>query len=190
MKAYFQYLKYVLVHKYFVFVAGLKTKAPLWLLFIHDWSKFLPSEFIPYAEYFYNNEKQQKENIEAFGLFKLAELAPFGYYVKDRFNMAWLYHQRRNPHHWQYWYLMQDNDPNFPLPMPERYAREMVADWAGAGRAITGKWETAAWYEKNKDKILLHPDTRSFVEILLRGLTQRAGDTATPSQAGESGITK
>ena len=167
MKAYLQYLKYVLVHKYFVFVAGLKTKAPLWLLLIHDWSKFLPSEFIPYAEYFYNNEKQQKENIEAFSLFKLAELAPFGYYVKDRFNVAWLLHQRRNPHHWQYWYLMQDNDPNFPLPMPEKYAREMVADWAGAGRAITGKWETAAWYEKNKDKILLHPDTRSYVESLL-----------------------
>jgi hypothetical protein len=159
VKAYYQYLKYVLVHKYFVFVAGLKTKAPLWLLLIHDWSKFLPSEFIPYAEYFYNNEKQQKEN-------------------KDRFNLAWLLHQRRNPHHWQYWYFIQDNDPNFPLPMPEKYAREMVADWAGAGRAITGKWETAAWYEKNKDKILLHPDTRSFVEILLRGLTKLALDGA------------
>ena len=168
--AYIKYLKYVLVHKYFVFVAGLKTKAPLWLLLIHDWSKFLPSEFIPYAEYFYDNEKQQKENNEAFRLFKIAELAPFGHYVKDRFNVAWLLHQRRNPHHWQYWYLIQDNDPNLPLPMPEKYTREMVADWAGAGRAITGKWEALAWYEKNRDKILLHPDTRSLVEILLRDI--------------------
>jgi hypothetical protein len=176
MKAYLQYLKYVLVHKWFVFVAGLKTKAPLWQLLVHDWSKFLPDEFFPYADYFYNNEKQQKENIEAFGLFGLAELAPWGYYTKDHFNIAWLYHQRRNPHHWQYWYLMQDNDPSFPLPIPEKYSREMVADWAGAGRAITGKWEVAAWYEKNKEKILLHPDTRLFVESLVRGLTKDAPD--------------
>ena len=49
---------------------------------------------------------------------------------------------------------MQDNDPNYPIPMPEKYAREMVADWAGAGRAITGKWETLEWYEKNQEKIL------------------------------------
>lgn len=173
MKAYLQYFKYVLVHKYFVFVAGLKTKAPIWLLLIHDWSKFLPDEFIPYAQYFYNKERQKVEALDAIAEYGLAELAPFGYYIKDRFNMAWLYHQRRNPHHWQYWYLMQDNDPNFPLPMPEKYAREMVADWMGAGRAITGKWETAAWYEKNKDKIFLHPDTRAFVESLLEKVAKR-----------------
>lgn len=176
MKAYIQYLKYVLVHKWFVFVAGLKVRASLWLLLIHDWSKFLPSEFVPYAQYFYNKEKQATEGLDAIGLYGLAELAPWGFYIKDRFNMAWLLHQRRNPHHWQYWYLMQDNDPNFPLPMPEKYAREMVADWAGAGRAITGKWEVQAWYEKNKGIILLHPDTRLFVENLLRGLTMRAPD--------------
>jgi hypothetical protein len=31
---------------------------------------------------------------------------------------------------------MQDNDPNFLLPMPQKYPLEMVADWAGAGRAL------------------------------------------------------
>jgi hypothetical protein len=155
-----------------VFVAGLKTKAPIWLLLIHDLSKLLPSEFFPYADYFYDQKMKDKENIEAFPLFVNAELAPWGYYAKDRFNVAWLYHQKRNPHHWQYWYLMNDSDPHLPLPMPEKYAREMVADWAGAGRAITGKWEVCAWYEKNKNKIILHPDTREFVEgVLLAGWT-------------------
>lgn len=173
MKIYLQYLRYILLHKWFVFVAGLKVKAPLWLLFIHDWSKFLPSEFIPYAQYFYNKEKQAMEGLVAIGLFGLAELAPWGFYIKDHFNMAWLLHQRRNPHHWQYWYLVQDNDPDFPLPMPEKYAREMVADWAGAGRAITGMWETSAWYEKNKENILLHPDTRIFVESLLKDIKRK-----------------
>ena len=60
--------------------------------------------------------------------------------------------------------------------MPEKYAREMVADWAGAGRAITGKWETLEWYKKNQEKILLHPETRSLVESILRGLTKREPD--------------
>lgn len=171
MRHYLQYLRYILVHKYFVFVAGLKVDASLWLLFIHDWSKFLPSEFFPYADYFYNKEKQSHEGLDAIGEYGLAELAPFGYYMIDRFNVAWLLHQRRNPHHWQYWYLMQDNDPSFPLPMPEKYAREMVADWAGAGRAITGKWEVGTWYENNKEKTLLHPDTRQFIEGLLQDLS-------------------
>lgn len=167
MKHYIKYFQYVLIHKYFVFVAGLKTKAPLWLLIIHDWSKFLPDEFIPYADYFNNKSKQEQEYIDAFRLYSIAELAPFGHFTKDRFNVAWLYHQRRQPHHWQYWFLMQDNDHDFPLPMPEKYIREMVADWAGAGRAITGKWEVAAWYENNKEKIIIHTETRRLVESLL-----------------------
>jgi len=45
--------------------------------------------------------------------------------------------------------------------------REMVADWLGAGRAITGEWEAVAWYGKNKDRMMLHPETRGKVEILL-----------------------
>jgi len=167
VKIYLQYLNYIIRHKWFVFVAGLKTKAPLWQLIIHDWSKFLPDEFIPYAHFFYNKDAQAKEGLDAIGKFGLAELAPYGYYAKDRFNVAWLYHQRRNPHHWQYWFLMQDNDPDFPLPMPEKYAREMVADWMGAGRAITGKWDVKTWYEKNKEVIKLYPDTREFVETLI-----------------------
>lgn len=168
MKHYILYLKYILRHKWFVFHAGLKTRTPLWQLIVHDWSKFLPSEFFPYANYFYNKEKVAAEGLDAIGLFGLAEAAPWGFYTKDRFSLAWLLHQRRNPHHWQFWYLMQDNDPSFPLPMPEKYVREMVADWAGAGRAITGKWEVGEWYEKNREKIQLHPDTRHFVEALIR----------------------
>lgn len=165
---YIKYFWYVVCHKWFVFVAGLKTKTPLYQLLVHDLSKFLPSEFIPYAQYFYDKEKQEKEGLDAIGLFGLAELAPWGFYIKDRFNLAWLLHQRRNPHHWQYWYLMQDNDPDFPLPIPEKYAREMVADWMGAGRAITGRWDDVkSWYRKNKTVIKIHPDTRVFIEKLI-----------------------
>ena len=57
-----------------------------------------------------------------------------------------------------------------PLPMPEVYAREMVADWVGAGMAINGVSNPQAWYTSNREKMLLHPKTRVFVEELLSSL--------------------
>ena len=54
------------------------------------------------------------------------------------------------------------------LPMPEKMVRVMVADWMGAGRAITGKWEVWVWFEKNRHKIVLAPETWPLVEDLIR----------------------
>ena len=53
------------------------------------------------------------------------------------------------------------------LPMPEKAVLEMVADWRGAGRAISGKDETKEWYAKNKDNMILHTATRNLVEKML-----------------------
>lgn len=202
MKRHIAYLKYVLRHKWFVFLAGLKTGAPLWRLIIHDWTKFLPSEWIPYARTFYapDGSKQCLESLE--------------------FNVAWLKHIHRNSHHWQHWVLLRDNpdkryliqddgewngntrihdsetgiearipdsdlraakpisdlmirelirkaERGLALPMPLPLIREMVADWAGAGRAITGRWEVEAWYNSSKHRMELHPHTRTQVESLL-----------------------
>lgn len=156
MKKHFQYASYVFRHKWWVFVAGLKIGAPVWRLLIHDWSKFLPCEWSPYVNSFYGGFKWKERPQK----------------IKDAFNSAWNHHQKANKHHWQYWLLTNDSDDpkHKPLPMPESYAREMVADWMGAGRAITGKWECPQWYAKNKDKIILHDDTRLYVETLLSSL--------------------
>jgi hypothetical protein len=54
--------------------------------------------------------------------------------------------------------------------MPEKYVREMVADWFGAGKAITGKWGAKDWYQTKKDGIKLHPKTKALVEELLEVL--------------------
>ena len=173
MKHHFKYAKYLIRHKWFVFVAGLRTKAPLWRLVIHDWSKFLPCEWRPYARYFYGNlpdwdiVKRQIPSYSYNGTKQAASVA---------FDMAWLHHQHRNPHHWQHWVLREDSGATKLLPMPENFVREMVADWMGAGRAITGKWETAAWYEKNREKIQLNESTREKVEQLLE-LGERSATT-------------
>jgi hypothetical protein len=84
--------------------------------------------------------------------------------------MAWLLHQRRNSHHWQAWILRNDDGSVKTLPMPERFAREMVADWIGAGRAISGRQNPRPWYEDNKHKMQLHPDTRRLVERVMAEL--------------------
>jgi len=158
-----RYLSYLIRHKWFVFVAGLRVgRIPLWRLVIHDWSKFMPSEWFPYVDYFYGD----------YPPWDLAKLWPgYGGRTKESvalsFDRAWLHHQHHNPHHWQHWILRNDDGSTKPLAIPVHFAREMVADWMGAGRAITGKWDAANWYLKNRDKIVMHEDTRYLVEELL-----------------------
>ena len=144
-----RYLSYVVRHKWFVFRAGLKTRAPLWRLVIHDWSKLTRAEWTPYVRSFYRPDIPRDAKQAAF-------------------DAAWLHHQHRNPHHWQHWLLREDSGKLKTLPMPEHFIREMVADWMGAGRAITGKWEVGEWYEKNRDTIQLAESTRYDVEKLIR----------------------
>ena len=154
MNKHWQYAKYVARHKWFVLVAGRKTKAPLWRLLMHDWSKLTPAEWGPYATFFYApRPPATRPGIAA--------------RRKAAFDRAWLHHQHRNPHHWQHWVLRNDNGNTDLLQMPESFVREMVADWLGAGRAITGKWDVWAWYAKNCNKIMLNAQTAMLVEHIL-----------------------
>lgn len=144
-----RYLRAVIRHKRFVYEEGRKLGLGRWQLLIHDWSKFLPSEWVPYAEQFYGNPGHKPEESPAF-------------------RVAWLRHQKRNPHHWQYWLIMDDSGRVGPLPMPDKYLLEMVADWRGANRAY-GDQTMLAWYKGSFHARQLHPDTRYTVECLLFG---------------------
>lgn len=162
MSKHLKYGQYLIRHKWFVFQAGLRTGVSLWRLIKHDWSKFLPSEWQPYTEYFYGEKpKLQREEDDDYQYW--TKVQPF----LDAFNRAWLHHQHRNDHHWQHWVLRNDDGTTQCLPMTDAAKREMLADWMGAGRAITGKWETAEWYAKNREKIMLHADTRAFIDSKL-----------------------
>lgn len=194
-----KYLWYVLRHKWFVFVECLKLGVPLWAAIIHDWHKFTPAEFGPYAHNFFGPWKKDDRPD----------------WLVDSFDRAWLHHLHYGPHHWDYWLsrtagkrwtiqehsmgnppiLARDAKPLLwaeydgeddaihtkanqilvdvvkrlnqdfePLEMPDRYRREMLADWRGAGRAINGKDDTRKWYFENRDKIILHTHTRQWVE--------------------------
>lgn len=155
MKRHIAYLKYVLKHKWFVFIACWKCGAPFWRAVIHDWHKLLPSEWFAYAQTFYKPDGGNQ------------------YVESPDFERAWNLHQKRGKHHWQHWLLTFDRGDTTPLEMSEPYAREMVADWWGAGRAITGEWAAHQWYPKNSTKMILHPETRRFVEGLLEETRDR-----------------
>lgn len=140
-------------HKWFVFLAGWQTGAPLGRLIIHDWSKFLPSEAPHYGRQFFGPADDPVN-----------------------FALAWNYHQKRHPHHWEYWQMVTGHNrgglpDGSPLPMPEWAVREMVADWMGASRAYEGQWPTAAWpwlhREGIKDLQRMHPETQQRVRRVL-----------------------
>lgn len=140
-----KYLKYMIKHKWYVFKACMACGL-YWRGIIHDWSKFLPSEWFPYVNHFYG--KKTVPNRESDQPYKL----------------AWLLHQKRNKHHWQWWVLPKDQGGLECLPMPNTYRKEMLCDWIGAGMAITGKLDIGEWYLKQRTKIKLHPETRAWIE--------------------------
>jgi hypothetical protein len=147
---YLKFLWSLLRHKYFVFRAGMLTGIPLWRLFIHDWTKFLPVEFFRYARNFHG---------------KGTNPAPHTHPLD--FSYAWLHHENVNPHHWGHWIARTGPHANKPLPMPETYVRELVADCMGAGRAYTGVWDIAPWLNKNGAAWILHDETLSMLHSVL-----------------------
>jgi hypothetical protein len=227
---YLKFLWSLLRHKWFVFVECCRLGIP-WLGVIHDWSKFLPNEFFPYARYFYGNYPNRADIHGDMRNILSDRYTAEG--VKAAFDVAWLHHQKRNRHHWQYWLLQYDNgeawamqeDGNqtlvenyietgldfiayfdyggfaehvvrllnlrpVALSMPDRYRREMLADWRGAGRAY-GNPDTEKWYKEHCENIILHPETRAWVESELLGrfrLTPLQADAAGGEQAEQLGF--
>jgi hypothetical protein len=199
-----RYFLLTLKHKWFVFLACRRTRASLWQALVHDWSKFTPAELPHYERQFFGDKSDP-----------------------EGFARAWLHHQNRNPHHWEYWIprtghnragssetarvcahqpevgpfqvflgdrqlcecgdwntppaeavvdqwwenaelLRRSLNASQPLPMPECYVREMVADWLGAGRAYTGTWDgLPEWLKGNAGKMILHPDTVACLRRVL-----------------------
>lgn len=146
MKPHFKYLKYVLKHKWFVFLVGRRLGVAYWQLIIHDWTKFTRAEWTPYVNNFYNNDGSPK--------------------IKAAFEEAVSHHYKYNKHHSQHWSSHNQ--------IPEKYLREMVADWCGAGKAKNGHWDIVEWYNKNRKKMKLHVEDEIMVERLIPGFMEKS----------------
>ncbi len=163
MKAHWSYLKVVIRHKWFVFRACLALGVPFWRAVVHDWTKFIPVEWGPYVRNFYNPDGSKREVRDSTGAYDPNSQS-------DEFKRAWMNHQR-NKHHWQAWCSLGDGGSVSPLPIPETYIREMVADWCGAGMAYSNRADPRPWYEANKQDMVLHPETRRWLELFLGSVT-------------------
>lgn len=161
MKRYLAYFKYVIRHRWFVFLEC--CRMGIWRRgLIHDLSKFLPDEFIPYAKYFYNKDgsSRQGEIRDDTGYYKPWDTGDL------KFDFAWLLHQKRNKHHWQWWIIPKDDGRFSAFEMPLKYLLEMICDWKGAGKAQNVN-NLKGWYDKNKEKLILHPQTKKTLEIFM-----------------------
>ena len=140
----------------------------------HDASKYSDEEYSAYDNFFYGEKTQE---------------------VIENFNKAWLHHIHCNPHHWQYWVLIND-DEDFKvsgqkfkvIEMPDNYIFEMICDWWSfswkeytenlkgnnnddkndKNEPVKSLYSIFDWYRDHEGKMLLGYDTRSKVESILK----------------------
>lgn len=144
-----RYFFYLLYHKWHVFLECCRLGIPL-LGILHDLDKFLLDEFLPMAKLF----SQTGSSLAKANDFRLDNI---------RLSLAKNLHYRRSRHHWESWVSFAGNGAIVELPVPDRYRREMLADWRAAGKA-TRNMSAEEWYRAYGEKIRLHPDTRAWLE--------------------------
>ena len=144
----------------------------------HDDSKYSHKEYFAYDEYFYGNGKNTAEGI-------------------NNFNKAWLHHIHNNPHHWQYWVLIEDNNSTpKPLDIPDNYIIEMVSDWwsfswreyissedVDSTISYMKLYNIFNWYDDHKDKMILTDSTRMKIEQLLSNIRSVLDNSKIPLSA-------
>ena len=149
----------VIVH---CFMAGI-----FWQGLRHDLSKYSPAEFIPGAKNYLGDKSPNEKERERYG-----------------FSRAWLHHQGRNKHHFEYWIDVSLNKEEGLVgnKMPVNYVAEMLCDRIAACEVYRGKNYTSAapmeYYEFTKKYITIHPETRALLEKLLTILKDEGEESA------------
>ena len=142
-----KHVKLVMKHKWIVFKLCCKIGIP-WRGFMHDWSKFSPTEFWESVKY-YNGYKSPIQLCKS----------------NKGYSEAWLHHKGRNKHHPEYW--LDTSLPEKAVIMPYKYAAEMICDKLAAGIVYNGKdWKTDTqinYYMKERELYIIHPQIDFFM---------------------------
>ena len=123
---------------------------------LHDLSKYSPEEFWTGMRFYQGTRSPNAAERELFG-----------------FSKAWLHHKGRNKHHFEYWIDVSVNKEAGLVGnrRPMLFVIEMVMDRIAACRVYKGKeyTDSAPWeyYEKTRQFITIHPETRALLERLL-----------------------
>ena len=156
MKAW-QHFKTITKHRFLVGVGCFRVGL-IWQGLTHDLSKYSITEFRNGAKYYQGTRSPNA-----------AEREDKGY------SEAWMHHKGRNRHHYEYWTDMNLQTRLYEsMPMPRKYLVEMVMDRRAACMTYQGSAYTdgSAWtyFDRSKEKNLMHPQLRRELEYLLRML--------------------
>lgn len=156
----YNHFKTITEHRHMVirhcFMAGI----PIQGLF-HDLSKYCPQEFIPGVLHYKGNMSPNVGERESYG-----------------YSKAWMHHQGRNKHHFEYWAdYNNDVKRKIPVKMPLRFVVEMFCDRVAASKIyLKDKYSDQMPYEyfkANKDYYDMHDETREFLGRLLYMLSEK-----------------
>lgn len=155
------HFKLITHHRWIVFKLCCKLGEP-WRGFVHDLSKYSPTEFFEGVKYY------------------VGDHSPITEAKKDKgYSEAWLHHKGRNKHHFEYWTDHKAPQVNPVIPYP--YAVEMICDKLAASIIYQGKnwkkeYELSYWNEKEKDKIEMNPQIRDFITAVMTEVAEKGID--------------
>lgn len=151
----------VMKHKWYVFIFCCRLGMPF-RGFMHDWSKFSPTEFFESIKYYKGTHSP------------ITECKKHNGYSK-----AWLHHKGRNKHHSEYWY---DDRATIQTPMmPYKYVAEMICDKLSACKIYNGKNFTNSseleYWQKERVKTKINEDlaemlTEVFKQVASQGINE------------------
>lgn len=136
----------------------------LWQGLRHDLSKYTPTEFLEGIRYY---RPDKSPNV--------------GARETNGYSRAWLHHQGRNRHHFEYWvdYNSQTRVKE-PVQMPIRYVVEMFCDRVAASKIYYDKdyddSKPIMYFYKGKGRRFMHPRTSALLEKLLVMLEKEGED--------------
>ena len=160
LKNFWGHLKTITKHRHAVIRHCFKVGIGFQGLF-HDLSKYSPVEFLVGIKY-YRGYKSPND----------VERAKHGY------STAWLHHQGRNKHHFEFW---RDYDVEThlvaPVRMPMRYIKEMFCDRLAASKIYMGENYTEShpieYFRGGKAKEIAHPESMAILEEWLLMLAEK-----------------
>ena len=152
----FKHIRLITKHKWVVFKLCCKAGIP-WRGFLHDFSKYSPTEFLESVKY-YNGHS-----------------SPIVQARMDKgYSEAWLHHKGRNKHHPEYWIDLNAPETN-PI-MPYKYAIEMLCDKIAAGLVYQGKqWNKEyplKYWEKEKNIIIENEKLKNLTTEFMIQISQ------------------
>ncbi len=152
-------------HRHKVIVHCFKAGIPRRGL-MHDLSKYSPTEFLEGARCWQGSRSPNEKARETQG-----------------YSLAWLHHQGRNRHHFEYWF---DYNPQThrrePVKMPLVFVLEMFCDRVAASKIYQGKRynnrHPLEYFLRAKPHRVIHPETSDLLESWLVMLAEQ-GETET-----------